>query len=346
MSGDQKIKITGSDARLVRNGVERLHSHVADVFRMVQAATGIVSPTGSLNVFFGLLANLRKFLEDVDFSSAAYVPEGLEPIFRTVVQYHRRERARANERSRSVVISVELSDILASEIKPLDRLIEDPVFSAVVPLLVPRLTDFVTIQKATELQSEAREPEPSYEGKFNVLLAPGTIPFIMEYHRRQCEQRGLSMSVVFLDIDDFKRFNTKYGEPKVDRELLPGFMNLIQKSVFGRGRAFLHGGDECLLLMPNADLAFVLFVLSRLNLDLAGLRFAGMEGTITISCGVCTLEPDAFLTDAEVLDHAARAKKRGKDAGKNCIAAYHGGGFRDDDLAIYEPGGQIRSKKQ
>ena len=52
------------------------------------------------------------------------------------------------------------------------------------------------------------------------------------------------LAVAFLDIDDFKRFNSDYGETKVDRNLLTRFMQVLEAHVYHHGFAYRQGGKE------------------------------------------------------------------------------------------------------
>src|SRR6516162_9933128 len=58
--------------------------------------------------------------------------------------------------------------------------------------------------------------------------------------------RGIILAIAFLDIDDFKTFNTKYGETKIDLNLLPRFMQALEAHVYHHGHAYRQGGDEYL----------------------------------------------------------------------------------------------------
>ena len=73
----------------------------------------------------------------------------------------------------------------------------------------------------------------------------------LAYFRVKCELRDQSVSVAYVDIDEFKSFNDKYGHERVDRDILPRFMSEIEGVVFSRGFAYRIGGDEYLILLPN-----------------------------------------------------------------------------------------------
>jgi diguanylate cyclase (GGDEF)-like protein len=72
---------------------------------------------------------------------------------------------------------------------------------------------------------------------------------------RQLEfvRRGrLPLTLVILDIDDFKRINDTDGH-KVGDELLSAFARIIEGCIRRSDRAFRVGGDEFAILMPGTD---------------------------------------------------------------------------------------------
>lgn len=52
-----------------------------------------------------------------------------------------------------------------------------------------------------------------------------------------------SGGVLFLDIDDFKPFNTRFTESVVDLEILIPFQELLSSACLYRGDAYRHGGE-------------------------------------------------------------------------------------------------------
>ena len=62
---------------------------------------------------------------------------------------------------------------------------------------------------------------------------------------------GLSLSVIMVDIDHFKKFNDRWGHDIGD-QVLEHVSGLIRKSVRYRGEAYRYGGEEITVLLPNA----------------------------------------------------------------------------------------------
>ena len=145
-----------------------------------------------------------------------------------------------------------------------------------------------------------------------------------------------------MDIDDFKAFNTAYKEPNVDLFLLPRFMQTLEGHLFFRGFGYRHGGDEYVVLLPNASTDLALDVLKGFQAKLAELDYeGGISRRPTVSIGYCVVEPDCWLTEREIEERAATAKNFTKEHGKNGIATYTGNRFDESELAIVH--GQVQN---
>jgi diguanylate cyclase (GGDEF)-like protein len=156
----------------------------------------------------------------------------------------------------------------------------------------------------------------------------------LRYFREQCELRSNGLLVAYLDVDDFKSFNTRHGETKIDRDLLPRFMELMESHVHTHGFAYRYGGDEYVLLLPNMSLALGIGFIKEFQQKLAMISYRGIAEKTTVSIGALFVSADCFLTEREIEDRANRAKTFAKKSGKNCIAAYRGGFYDDNELAI------------
>src|SRR5262249_25127181 len=154
-----------------------------------------------------------------------------------------------------------------------------------------------------------------YDEKFHVLQAPTLFFRDVQYFRSVCEDRNVAVAVPFLDIDDFKSFNTAYIEPVVDRNVLPRFMQCLESHVYHHGYAYRQGDDEYLVVVPALPRPLALAFFEELRLTLAGLQYPEVKGRTTVSMGLCVVDPDCHLTDRELLERASVAKKYAKENG-------------------------------
>ena len=78
------------------------------------------------------------------------------------------------------------------------------------------------------------------------------------------ERRGLSMIVVLLDLNEFKKINDGYGHVVGD-QVLKEFAACLHHATRGSDLAVRWGGDEFLLLLLDCEVPQLSVVLARLN---------------------------------------------------------------------------------
>jgi two-component system cell cycle response regulator len=95
------------------------------------------------------------------------------------------------------------------------------------------------------------------------------------YNRRFAEQRlaaevarsarkGHPLTVVLLDLDEFKHINDTYGHPAGDLALQE-FAAALNRAIRGGDLAVRMGGDEFLLILPECNHGQLQLVLKRLG---------------------------------------------------------------------------------
>lgn len=136
------------------------------------------------------------------------------------------------------------------------------------------------------------------------------------------DRSGEPLSVLMLDIDHFKGVNDTHGHAIGDTTLRE-VAQVIQRSARKNDSICRMGGEEFLMVCPNADMKSALLAAERLRRVVEQLRINSEKGaiSITISVGVATREPQ--MEDADSLVNAAdRALYTAKRAGRNrsCIS--------------------------
>lgn len=259
-------------------------------------------------------------------------------LLKAVVIHRRRELANSIDEPRRRTGHRAAIRFLEKELRLLEKVMHEPWFSRVEVARVPRLTDYVSVRFAEQALGDRSKLEPRvYDEKFHILEAPGLFTSDLSCLRRRCALRQRPLAVAFLDIDDFKAFNTKYGETRVDRDVLPPFMECVEASVFGHGHAYRFGGDEYVVLLPNVTSEQAVAFVVALQGSALALDLVGIDERPTLSCGVCAVDGHTFLTDSEVLERANAAKNFAKEHGKDRVAWFEGGLYRDDDLRCSGP---------
>jgi diguanylate cyclase (GGDEF)-like protein len=261
-------------------------------------------------------------------------------LFKQMILRYRRERAAHTEVYRAKTFHSGIIQTVDEEINALDGIVETAWFQNIESVKLPRAKDFLPIQYIEQSTMKQLELLPrQYDEKFHVLQSPSLFLPDLAYFRARCEMRETPLTVAFLDIDDFKRFNSDHGETKVDRNLLPHFLRTLEAHLYHHGFAYRQGGDEYLVLIPSLSKDLAIAFLDELRLKLAAVKYPEIDGSTTVSIGVCIAEMDCPLTDRELRDCANLAKKFAKDEGKNRIATYDGPRLISNELRIVRPAG-------
>jgi diguanylate cyclase (GGDEF)-like protein len=258
------------------------------------------------------------------------------PLVKRAVIVRRRMEAERIRQLQDKTLHLEVLNAYDVELSVLDDLLREPWLEDVAPCPVPRLTELLPIQRIMEAERlDFRLLPRKFDEKFHILQSPELFLPDLQAYRSQTDVRGSCTSVVFLDIDDFKVFNDKYGETAVDRSILPRFMQWIEAHVCFHGQAYRQGGDEYLLILPGLSQKFVLVFVEELRAVIAQLTYPKVKERLTVSIGVCSADPDCHLINREMQERANRAKEHAKKNGKNRIAHYEGNEFTERELRFY-----------
>ncbi len=144
----------------------------------------------------------------------------------------------------------------------------------------------------------------------------------LETEFRRAERNQTPLTLLMIDVDQFKTFNDRYGHPQGDdclRELAKAVDSALQRP--GDLAARL-GGDELAMILPATDEAGARSVAERLHATVEGLGIAHegtASGRVTVSVGAATVVPPRGSASAEALLRAAdqalyAAKHVGGDA--------------------------------
>ncbi|HPF36920.1 MAG TPA: GGDEF domain-containing protein [Candidatus Krumholzibacteria bacterium] len=140
----------------------------------------------------------------------------------------------------------------------------------------------------------------------------------------RCQGRRRKLSVLMLDLDDFKRFNDTFGHLEGDK-VLSRFGRHLRESLRDYDMAFRYGGEEFLVMLPDTDTQGALIVAERIRKGFGTLVFevpatpmhASECVSMTVSIGLA--EYRGGLSALELLEEADQALYRAKNEGKDRI---------------------------
>ena len=134
------------------------------------------------------------------------------------------------------------------------------------------------------------------------------------------QRSGKPLAAIMIDVDHFKRFNDTFGHDAGDL-VLREVGALLRRQVRGSDIACRYGGEEFLILLPEAPLAQARERAERLRQavhELQPVQNGRALGTITISLGVA-LFPDHGDTPESLVQAADAALYQAKKAGRDRV---------------------------
>jgi len=130
---------------------------------------------------------------------------------------------------------------------------------------------------------------------------------------------GSPLSMILLDVDNFKHFNDTYGHLEGDH-VLAALADVIRNGIRGADSAYRYGGEEFIVIFPETEPADALVVAERLRQAFEGSVFSPLpneEVRATISIGGGSYRPEEGVTAfAKRVDAAMYLAK---DGGKNRV---------------------------
>ncbi len=133
------------------------------------------------------------------------------------------------------------------------------------------------------------------------------------------ERYGEKLSILMIDIDNFKQINDTYGHPAGD-QVLKDVSRCIALSTRDQDFDFRYGGEEFSVILPSTDGAAGVFVAERIR-DLIGktvFSAGGVSLHMTVSIGVASC-PENARTIRELVEAADKALYEAKRSGKNRV---------------------------
>ena len=149
-------------------------------------------------------------------------------------------------------------------------------------------------------------------------------------------RHGQPLSVLFIDIDDFKRINDGFGYDVGD-QVLRVVAQRIRACTRAEDVVGRWGGEEFVAVAPMTALdgAVALGERIRAGIEARSLSAAGRAVTVTVSVGCA---PVGAAGPDEALRAAGRALQGAKQQGRNAVVAAGSGG---PVAPVRSPGGQL-----
>jgi diguanylate cyclase (GGDEF)-like protein len=143
---------------------------------------------------------------------------------------------------------------------------------------------------------------------------------VMEKEAARAVRFHHEVSVLILDIDDFKQVNDTHGHPAGDA-VLRSIGRILKAESRGIDEPARYGGEEFVVALPETSPAGALELAERIHVRIAAERTRAPDGSdirVTASIGVATL-PGTTIDVRELIAAADAALYEAKRTGKNRV---------------------------
>ena len=124
-----------------------------------------------------------------------------------------------------------------------------------------------------------------------------------------------TFSIVFIDIDDFGKFNKKFGHTIGDI-VLQKTSNTIVANIRSIDKAFRYGGEEFIIILMDCEKKNAVKIADKIRVSVSSIDNMPYH-PITISLGVASYPEDDSQVK-KVIEASDKALRIAKRSGKNC----------------------------
>jgi len=141
----------------------------------------------------------------------------------------------------------------------------------------------------------------------------------LETEIKRYKRYGSEVSVLMIDIDNFKQYNDAHGHQEGDR-ILAKVAALIEKTTRDLDICSRYGGEEFSVILPQTNYQAALKIAERIRRRIE-LKLKEDEGiTVSIGCAMCPMDGKSSNV---LVKKADKALYYSKANGKNQVAAFY-----------------------
>ncbi len=188
----------------------------------------------------------------------------------------------------------------------------------------------ITFRKQTEQQLEMLNKKLAAAANIDGLTQIANRRSFNETFEREWlrhKRNKMTLSLVLIDIDFFKKYNDYYGHSSGDDCLIKvasALQSAVKRPVDLAAR---YGGEEFVVLLPETPIEGAICVAERIAEAIAALRIEHHESEVfdhvTVSQGAASIDPDGELKAVRLIEMADEALYAAKERGRNCYVDYH-----------------------
>jgi diguanylate cyclase (GGDEF)-like protein len=146
--------------------------------------------------------------------------------------------------------------------------------------------------------------------------------YMLNKEWNRAKRADTPISLLIIDVDRFKHYNDQYGHIAGDTCLKTLAKVLTNSARRGGDLAARFGGEEFVVLLPNANVQEALEVARRIQHEIWSLSLPHIDispSIVTVSIGVASLVPSEHNTPENLLKQADLGLYRAKASGRNAV---------------------------
>jgi diguanylate cyclase (GGDEF)-like protein len=142
----------------------------------------------------------------------------------------------------------------------------------------------------------------------------------IDYEWQRLRRNQFPLSLIFCDVDYFKKYNDFYGHLVGDsclKQVAQAIAGVMKRPADLVAR---YGGEEFVILLPNTELQGAIHIAQQVQQAIAGLRIPhaqGVEQYVTLSMGINTQIPTIDSTFEQLIENSDKALYQAKKNGRN-----------------------------